>query len=387
MTDERLKIADRITPIPDGPDRVHLHSWTQSLALVGRADRIFQALIPLLDGGRTGAEIVAALERYGRDEVAAVLDDLMKAGIVEPCDPAQSRRSAGERAQVAFFSQFALPAELAEAATPRGLARSGAEYQQRLAEARIAVFGAGRIGARLAQGLAVSGAGHLTVIDAAPVGAEDLGGEASFGEADLGMPRVEALKRRCAAAVPGMTFRGIAEAPGEAALEAVLAASSFAVLCPDAHDPGLFERVNRVALKHGLPWTSARSLGLEFRIGPTILPGETPCYECFRLRIASNAPSESAHRLIEEFQRGAALKPVALAVTPGVDLLLLEVVKAITWFAAPSCYGHLYTLDLMTMEGRRHPVLKIPRCPACGRPASGRPTIHAWQQARPEPGG
>ena len=143
MTDERLKIADRITPIPDGPDRVHLHSWTQSLALVGRADRIFQALIPLLDGGRTGAEIVAALERYGRDEVAAVLDDLMKAGIVEPCDPAQSRRSAGERAQVAFFSQFALPAELAEAATPRGLARSGAEYQRRLADARIAVFGAG----------------------------------------------------------------------------------------------------------------------------------------------------------------------------------------------------------------------------------------------------
>jgi bacteriocin biosynthesis cyclodehydratase domain-containing protein len=366
---------------------VYLHSWTQSLALAGRADEILQSLIPLLDGGRTRAHIVAALERYGREEVAALLDNLAKAGIVVPSDPAQSARSAGERAQVAFFSQFALPSELADAATPRGLARSGVEYQERLADARIAVFGAGRIGARLAQGLAVSGAGHLTVLDAAPVSPDDLGGEASFVEADLGVPRVEALKRRCATTVPSMSYRGIAEAPTESELGSLLETSNFAVLCPDAHDPDLFERVNRVALKHGLPWTSARSLGIEFRIGPTILPGETPCYECFRLRIASNAPSESDHRLIEEFQRSKALKPVTLAVTPGVDLLLLEVVKAITWFAPPSCYGHLYTLDLMTMEGRRHPVLKIPRCPACGRPASGRPTIHAWQQARSEPGG
>jgi bacteriocin biosynthesis cyclodehydratase domain-containing protein len=181
-----------------------------------------------------------------------------------------------------------------------------------------------------------------------------------------------------------MSLRPVIESTDEAVLERTLAASSFAVVCTDVHDPGLLERVNRLALAHRLPWTTARALGLEFRIGPTILPGETACHTCLTLRIASNAPSEREHRLVEDWQRTARLKPVALALTPGVDLLVLEVVKAITWFTAPACYGHLYTLDLVTMEGRRRPVLRIPRCPDCGRPAAGRPTINAWQQSAPE---
>jgi bacteriocin biosynthesis cyclodehydratase domain-containing protein len=382
--DDRLKIADRVTLLPDGPDRVYAHSWTQPLSLVGRANRILPELIPLLDGSRTGGEIVAALDGYGADAVAAVIRDLVSAGIVEPADPADGQRTAAERAQVAFFSQFALPPEFTETPTSRGLARTGAEYQARLAEARIAVLGAGRIGARLVQGLAASGARHLTVLDPAAVGADDIRGEAPYTACDLGAPRAEALRGHCAAAAPGLSLQPVVEPAEEAVLERTLAASSFAVVCPDAHDPGLLERVNRLALAQRLPWTSARALGLEFRIGPTILPGETACHTCLMLRVASNAPSEREHRLVEDWQRTGRLKPVGLALTPGVDLLVLEVVKAVTWFTAPACYGHLYTLDLVTMGGRRHPVLRIPRCPDCGRPASGRPTINAWQQSPPE---
>lgn len=378
---DRLKIAERISLIPEGPGKVHAHSWTQSVALVAHEEKILDQLLPLLDGTSSRSEIVEALADHGRERVDRLVDELIRAGIVETVDVLTQPRSAAERAQIAFFSHFALPAGFEQNQSPRGLARSGAEYQRRLSEARVSVFGAGRLGARLIEGLAVSGVGHISVIDAAVVSRDDIGSETPYGETDIGRHRVEALGRYLGSRA--RSFAPVTEAPDDVTLAALLTEASFAVVCPDAHDPNLLDRVNRLAQSNGLVWTSARIRGLEFWIGPTILPGETACHTCLTLRIASNAPDETEHRRLENWERTNALKPVMLAWTPGVDLLVLEVVKAITWFAAPSCYGHLYTLDLVTMEGRRHPVLKIPRCPDCGRPSGNRPTIHVWQQSQP----
>jgi bacteriocin biosynthesis cyclodehydratase domain-containing protein len=132
-------------------------------------------------------------------------------------------------------------------------------------------------------------------------------------------------------------------------------------------------------------WTSARFAGFEFHIGPTVIPGETPCYECFRLRINSNVPDYSEHMLLEEYRKHHRLREATLAFTPAAGLLALEVLKGVTWFAAPATYAHLYVLNLLTMQSELHPILKIPRCPTCGRPAMPRPTIHAWQQTQKDP--
>lgn len=378
----RLRFADRVTPIKDSDDGVYLHSWTEPLSLRGRADHILPALMPLLDGSATADEIATALDQFGAADVRALLTDLHRAGILEEVDvTADAKRGPAVRSQVAFLSQFALPPEFADTSTARGLAQSGAEYQDRLAESRVIIFGAGRIGARLVDGLVLSGVGRITIVDPGTVSAQDIHGEARYDATQLGKSRAEALLRRKGPA-SGTELAAIAHRADGDELEALLDTATFAVVCPDPHDPDLFEAVNRAAIAAKVSWTSARMMGLEFRIGPTILPGETACYRCFQSRIASNTENLTEHRLVENFQRQDALKPVMLAATPGVDLLVLEVVKALTWFTAPSCYGHLYTLDLISMEGRRHPVLKIPRCPDCGRPADGRPTIHAWQQSR-----
>ena len=119
-------------------------------------------------------------------------------------------------------------------------------------------------------------------------------------------------------------------------------------------------------------------------MGPTIVPYETACYECFNLRQKSNVPDIAEYQVVEQFQRTNRLSSDWLAFTPGAGLLALEVLKAITWFMPPAGYAHLYSLNLLTMESKRHPVLKIPRCPACGRPAQPRPTIRAWQQSTVE---
>ena len=131
-------------------------------------------------------------------------------------------------------------------------------------------------------------------------------------------------------------------------------------------------------------WTSCRAVGFEFELGPTVIPHETPCYRCFDLRRKSNLTSSDEYALLEPHWQAISRSAGALAITPGIGLAALEVIKALTHFAEPATYAHLHTLNLLTLETRLHPILKIPRCAHCGRSSQPRPTIHAWEQTQLE---
>lgn len=111
---------------------------------------------------------------------------------------------------------------------------------------------------------------------------------------------------------------------------------------------------------YGTSWTSCRLFGFDFDIGPTVIPHSTPCFHCFDLRQKSNLPDYEEHLVLEGLLKQNQLRCGALAVTPGIGLVALEVVKALTHFMEPASYAHLCSLNLLTLELKRLPVLKIP---------------------------
>jgi thiazole/oxazole-forming peptide maturase SagC family component len=385
--EERFKIPDRFTVIPVAPGEYRLHSLTFSLAPRGRSSDLLSHLLPLIDGKRTVAELVGDLESFGEGPVHEALEYLLEAGALERADtgdgdPLSAADMRRYQPQIAFFSHFVAPAETPRADSLPGMPRSGSEYQQRIRRAHVAIFGLGRVGSQLTRSLMLAGVGKITVVDSELVGETEVNSDAWFTEEQQGHNRAEALRALAAAGNPVVEIEAVPEPAGFGELQELLAASHFGVMCRDHVNPVEYETFNQAALAAKKPWTSARLSGFEFQIGPTVIPFETACYQCFDLRQKSNLQDFAEYQLVEDFLKKDRLRTEALAFTPGAGLVALEVLKAITWFMAPATCSHLYTLNLLTMESKLHPVLKIPRCPACGRRAQPRPTIHAWQQSK-----
>jgi molybdopterin-synthase adenylyltransferase len=381
---DRCKIPDRFTVIPAGGGEFRFHSLTLSLAVNDRDSGILGQLIPLLQNDITVSDIIGALRAFDEEAVLTVLDRLIEIGVLElvavtepsPLPDAEAGRL---RSQIAFLSNFVAPPD--EQVDPAGgdpLPRSGNDYQIRIRRSHVAVFGAGRLGSQVIRALCLAGVGRITAIDGDPVEQQDLGTDAWFAPEDTGLSRAEAARRSAIRLRPDLEMVSVEDTtPTKEMLES----ATFAVVCSDNFEPAAYEAFNELALATGTPWTSGRTAGLEFHIGPTIIPFETACFKCFELRFKSNLPDLSEYELFESFININRISGGALAFSPGSSLLALEILKALAWFASPATWGRMYSFNLVTLEARLHPVLKLPRCPACGRPAQSRPTVHAWQQA------
>jgi molybdopterin-synthase adenylyltransferase len=386
VQEHRLRIPHRFTVVPTGPAEFRMHSLTYSLALRDSEDGVLARLIPLLNGERAVNDIVSELQGFSADSVRQTLDYLLEVGAlewVEEVDIAALSSAEVERlrSQIAFLSHFVAPVDVplsnSWAATPR----TALEYQARIKEAHVVVVGLGRIGSQLVRSLALCGVGKVTGVDSQPVNDADVHSDAWFTSDDRGVSRSEATGQLLRTTIPDVEYVAASEPTGADGLQGLLMSSELAVLCPDDFNPSEYEAFNHAALAAKTPWTSARLSGFEFNIGPTVIPFETCCFKCFDLRQKSNLQDLDEYLIVENFLSHHRLNAEVPAFTPGANLLALEVLKAITWFMAPATCDHLYSLDLLTMVSRLHPVLKIPRCPACGRGAQPRPTVHAWQQA------
>ncbi len=72
----------------------------------------------------------------------------------------------------------------------------GAEAEEVLARAHVAVFGVGGVGGHACDALCRCGVGRVTVIDSASVKASNLNRQLCAEKATIGMPKVEAIKLR-----------------------------------------------------------------------------------------------------------------------------------------------------------------------------------------------
>jgi bacteriocin biosynthesis cyclodehydratase domain-containing protein len=166
------------------------------------------------------------------------------------------------------------------------------------------------------------------------------------------------------------------------------ATSSVTVVVGGYEEDPVLEEWNKRALAAGPdhPWLAVIPYdGEHATVGPWMVPGESACYRCYRLRRASVFPDESvsvtlagataADLSLDRSSRypGLNLMQVGLIVDHLVEHIGLE---RQAWQSLP---GGLTTIAIgpRGIETDRHRVLRVPRCPQCS-PMSGRGYPQVW---------
>lgn len=381
----RVRVPARFTVMRVAADEYRLHSLTHSLAVKDDNSHVVSSVLSRLQSPMTLDELTADLASLPADMVRGTVEALLRAGVLEVdegpdggalAEPEQVRL----QSQINFFSHFTPPADVPPQDVGIGAARTGPEYQARLKNAHVVILGAGRLGSLVVRDLVLAGVGSIAVIDSETVEPEDVHMGGWFDTDRIGSNRAIAVCEQGAKVNTAVQLAAVPEPNSDDALESMLEPASLAVLVTDRVRRSQYLAVNRAALRTRTRWTSGRLSGFEFHLGPTVLPHETACWACADLRRKSNMPDLGEVRLVESYLENHSLRTERLATCPGAPLVVIEVIKALTMFSEPVGYSNIYTFDLVTFTARRHPVLRIPRCPACGRPSQPRPTVHAWQQ-------
>lgn len=273
----------------------------EAVVLEGRAvAALLPALLPLLDGTRTAEEIAATLGEPARPAVERALELLGLHGLLTDGPPLP------DVVPLPFAAAALHHAGNDPAAPPPGATR------QRLADATVAVVGAGAVAAEVARTLRLSGVG-------------------------------------------GVAHTGWAEAPG---------AAELAVVAPAPAERRALRAWNEAALRADVPWLQVLPHDGSFAaVGPLFVPGETCCHECYRRRRAANVDYPGEFWPLEEARGGLADAPAVVAAVAGLAALV-----TLRWllFRDPFAAGVLLALELRETAGlTRHVVHRLPRCPAC----------------------
>jgi bacteriocin biosynthesis cyclodehydratase domain-containing protein len=299
--------------VATGPGKVVLEHGQRIVRIEGgAADRLLPALLPLLDGRRTVAEIVAILGPPVRPAVEQALEALSAHGLLEEGPPLSddlARPVAGTAQLLASLRPGARP-----------LAETGAA----LAACSVAVAGDGLAGGEAARLLRAGGA--------------------SVERAD-----------------------------------GVIGGVDLTLCAPSGSQLTRLVEWNAQALKARAPWIQVLSFdGRYAALGPLFLPGDTCCYECFRLRREANLEG-GAEPLLDGASATDLTAPAHDAVLGGLAALLVA-----NWLVNDDHYAPaaFYALELLpTLALTLHHVHRVPRCPACSGLADVSPPLPWYKEA------
>jgi ribosomal protein S12 methylthiotransferase accessory factor len=145
------------------------------------------------------------------------------------------------------------------------------------------------------------------------------------------------------------------------------------VVLTDSYLRGELQVCNTQALRGGKPWLLIKPLGRQVWIGPLFQPGQTGCWECLAKRLQANSPVASylqgrnGHTGSVVYDR--ACTPATLQVAWG--LAANAVASWVVRGELPELNGKVQTLDVPTWRLQTHTLIRLPFCPACGRPEEG----------------
>jgi bacteriocin biosynthesis cyclodehydratase domain-containing protein len=183
----------------------------------------------------------------------------------------------------------------------------------------------------------------------------------------------------CAAVAAALGSVGIAAwapaAAGDIPAPAELAESDLAVACQASPGFAFFDAVNRACLESGTRWLRLAVRGTTAQLGPTVVPRQTACYTCFDLRTRAHEAEPEGFAAYRRHPR-----PVSEGVLAPLQAALaaeaaLEATRLITGFAPPVTVGRFVEVDAASPLRAGHDVLRVPRCPSCGR---AEPPREAW---------
>jgi bacteriocin biosynthesis cyclodehydratase domain-containing protein len=159
----------------------------------------------------------------------------------------------------------------------------------------------------------------------------------------------------------------------------LVADSQLVVISVDRAMAAARHWINRATLDAGIPSIYADVLGYRAELGPVVLPGDGPCYLCWRMRaIACEDDFASAMAWEERFDRvrapPGAERPVLPSLPPWIaGVLGHEALAVALGIAQPRLAGAVLTIDGLRLTERLHRIIRRPDCPACRKSCTPRP--------------
>ena len=227
------------------------------------------------------------------------------------------------------------------------LPQVGGAGQQRLKAARVAVVGAGGIGAAVIPALAGAGVGHLTIIDGDTVDLSNLQRQPLYTSADVGAGKASLAAAFVAARNPFVAVNAVAERVTADHAAAILDGHDLIVDGTDNFATRLLVSDTAVAL--GIPLVSAAAQQFQGQVA--VFRGK-PCYRCF---VGDAFDGDDCDNCAELGVLGA------LTATVG-SFAALAAIRAIVGIA-PDAAGSLHLFDGLSLGWRQ---IKLPADPACG---------------------
>jgi bacteriocin biosynthesis cyclodehydratase domain-containing protein len=285
-------------------ERLLLEHGGTVVVLEGAAlKRLVPALLPLLDGTRRLEDLVAQLGAPARPAIEQALALLAERGLLTEGPPLDD-----------LPEPFATSAESLSAARRDGA--SPHEVRRRLREARVAVAGGPRVATTLTRELLRAGVGRV----------DQVGWEAS------GLDRTH----------------------------------DVAVAAAGQHELTELADWDRRRNDDGVAWLALMPFdGRLAPIGPLVVPGETACLACYRLRRAATSDCRDELRALDGSPSSARATTALETLVAGIAALaLLRYLAGLD----PTLPGSFYALDVgVPLALSRHRVLRVPRCPACSQ--------------------
>ena len=316
--------------------------------LEGSDVKVFlQRMLPLLDGTRDREAIVSALGDYSAESVTALVDVLTQYGLVEAAD---ADRDSGE---TDFFGKWL---------------SSPAVAADRLQSAEVVVVGVEPWAERAVEQLIGARVGRLAIVD---------GDDEAPKRQDLS--RISALVTGA-----GDAKVEVHDASELDALAAELSGDALLLATAGRDRVGLLRRVAVIGEQHNLRSLFAHLDGFDAVLGPLVVPGDSACWECYRLRRLANADNPPAALAIEAEllrappppRRRSYLAPMSALLG---DLVALEAVKVLTEYVPSELVGRTLVQNLISYQTSLHGLVPMPWCPVCGgaarrpRPREGGP--------------
>jgi ribosomal protein S12 methylthiotransferase accessory factor len=254
-----------------------------------------------------------------------------------------------------------------EAARLRGIA-----LRERLAHARVLLVGLEPWGAVAAIELAAAGLGALHVLDDGLVTDDDLLAVRLFTDAHHGRGRAAALGEVLARTAPGckVSSSPLFASAGHA-LVADDAGWDLVLACVPGDDLLVLQSVARFAHASGVTSLGAHLAGLDAVVGPAVIPGETACWNCCRLRLLANsAQPQTDHALQASLlaERPPRRARTYLSPTAGLlgHTLAVAAMELLADAHAAPLVGRLLIRNLIKLTTSLHTVLRLPWCDVCG---------------------
>jgi len=285
------------------------------------------------EGGATAEAIRSRFARSSKQYVTRLLDELLKRRFLATGDTTSRLNAIDEEDALAiYYWHFDLTSKAA---------------RERLNRNRLMIVGVNGISRQLAHMLQLCGLQNVVVVDHAEHQ------DRSFFDEE--------------GKLQGHQWPSYLPAPNACNGDLQLQEGDCLVATSDSGNSSTYPEWNRKSLErriHFLPVILRDMIGY---IGPMIVPGESPCYECLSARLRSNAIHGEIDQRVEksghEHGHVVGFHPAMSSVLGGIAAFQLTSFYAqIPSFQA---IGKLIEVNLLSSAMVERRVLRVPRCGAC----------------------